>query len=505
MLVLVGCASPEQRLERGLENAQTLQQEGDLDRARAVLDELNLDFPNTPEVLLALANIATLQDDALAAGLFFEAAALASGEDGAGFHLLAADNLAFGGDLEGAIRNYDAYLSAFPEDAASWFQLGRLHEEANALRPAINAFLNGIARSEQTVSPRIEFSLGRLYLQIGNSAQARRFLESSANRSGPHAEDANIELLRLKLQSRQWAVAEGLIARIDQDFPGALEDAGLDLYRQQIADWRANQAALANIRLDLRDSEEEVPERDLEGVDAREEVIPSPTDPTVIASAIEERLAPDLADSAELVAGEESHGPAVVKPLPQETADFFATLPIADAEELLEDESEETDSEQQDIVLDDRPATGLVTLADAYLQAGDFEQVIEMLWPELTSMGNDPRIWYRLSLAFYALEEFREAEMMALEAVRREPNNLAFRMNYLRTAQRVMTPARFLSELERTYDDFPESPEVVLALATAYERIAQSQRTADLMFRHFLEIAPDHPRAESIRERLRNR
>ena len=51
--------------------------------------------------------------------------------------------------------------------------------------------------------------------------------------------------------------------------------------------------------------------------------------------------------------------------------------------------------------------------------------------------------------------------MTILEALRHDPNNLNIRMDYLRVARETLEPKRYLDELEKAREKFPDSVDLV--------------------------------------------
>ncbi|MFP4261590.1 MAG: tetratricopeptide repeat protein, partial [Opitutales bacterium] len=123
----------------------------------------------------------------------------------------------------------------------------------------------------------------------------------------------------------------------------------------------------------------------------------------------------------------------------------------------------------------------------------DYKAAIRKYWAAIGKANNRPGIWNRLARAYLIDGQPQNAETAALEAIRLEPDEVAYTLDYLRIAQRTQSPDRFLSYLETAYDRFPASPEIALSMARAYERIQQDQPTARRLYQRFIDIAPNHP------------
>lgn len=123
----------------------------------------------------------------------------------------------------------------------------------------------------------------------------------------------------------------------------------------------------------------------------------------------------------------------------------------------------------------------------------DFKSAIRKYWAAISIANNRPDIWNLLSRAYLVDGQLNNAETTALEAVRLEPREVAYTLDYLRVAQRIKEPNIFLRELETAYGRFPSSPEITLSLARAHERISMQNDTARNLYLRFIDIAPNHP------------
>jgi tetratricopeptide (TPR) repeat protein len=123
----------------------------------------------------------------------------------------------------------------------------------------------------------------------------------------------------------------------------------------------------------------------------------------------------------------------------------------------------------------------------------DYKSAIRKYWAAISIANNRAEIWNLLSRAYLVDGQLNNADTSALEAVRLEPREVAYTLDYLRVAQRTKEPANFLAELETAYARFPSSPEITLSLARAHERISLQTQTARNLYLRFIDIAPNHP------------
>ena len=167
-----------------------------------------------------------------------------------------------------------------------------------------------------------------------------------------------------------------------------------------------------------------------------------------------------------------------------------APTPMVEAFPTLEAEPEPTA-----LSTISRPQTVEELMADAETATldRDFKSAIRKYWTAISIANNRAEVWNQLSRAYLVDGQLNNAETTALEAVRLEPRQVTYTLNYLRVAQRSQAPEDFLAELETAYARFPTSPEITLSIARGHERISQNRPAARNLYLRFIEIAPNHP------------
>ena len=81
--------------------------------------------------------------------------------------------------------------------------------------------------------------------------------------------------------------------------------------------------------------------------------------------------------------------------------------------------------------------------------------------------------------------------MTILEAIRHQPMNNEFRLEYLRIARETLPADRYLQELEKAREIFPDSVEILWELARRYHLIEKMPVTASILYRKVIEVAPE--------------
>ena len=80
--------------------------------------------------------------------------------------------------------------------------------------------------------------------------------------------------------------------------------------------------------------------------------------------------------------------------------------------------------------------------------------------------------------------------MTILEAIRHNPFDLNTRMDYLRIARETLSGKRYLAELEKAKELFPESTEILWELARRYHLVEKMPVTASILYREVIKLAP---------------
>ena len=136
------------------------------------------------------------------------------------------------------------------------------------------------------------------------------------------------------------------------------------------------------------------------------------------------------------------------------------------------------------------PAKSNIEIArNAYLD----RKYQETLFSARAAIKENPRnaeAWKLCSQAHFQIGESKEAEMTILEAIRHDPADFDIRMDYLRIARETLSSNRYLAELEKARELFPESSDLVWELARRYHLVERMPVTAGVLYRKVLELEP---------------
>lgn len=485
LFMLAGCGdSAERERERralaitdGLDTANNLMHAGAIQRAVQQLEMLDAQYPNQPEILEALAFAYAEQPDPALAAFYFEILHDLQ-PDRTDFPLYAASAHVADGDLEAAARNYSAYLILEPGDASAHRALADIHQRLNRHREALDSLLNALRAADDSPDARDAARVGSLYGMLGNKAQAEHWYRQSLQlpaRADGHRH-ARLGLLRISVQGGDWDAAQSWLSQLDQHHPGALEGSELADIRRQLAEYQAAREAAERQREAARQRREQA------------------------------RLEAEQADAAAATTTAEPEAEPTVEP----EADTTPSVAVATT----------TDKVQAPERLYPEPATatieapapeptptapqGLLEEGKAAYADGDYDRAVRLFQSALTENPTSAEIAYNLSRAYFQQNRFSEAELLGAEAVRMDPENLVYTMNYLRAMQRSQSTERFIRELQQAQQRFPRSPDLTLALGRANHHLLGNTRNAAFLYRQFLDMAPNHPRAGEISNTLRD-
>ncbi|MEM8550058.1 MAG: tetratricopeptide repeat protein [Verrucomicrobiota bacterium] len=507
---MAGCAEkdPEaekQRIEAEvqaqLEQAEELLFGGQTGQAIAILEALDLEYPNRYDVIEQLAYAYNDLPDPVMAAMYFDQAYTLD-PSRKEIALFAARAHEAGGNSQGAIEAYELYLEAEPLDAAIWRALATTYQEDGQLRPALEAWQRAFNSGKLKPTVQEAVMLGDLYYSLGILPQAEQWWNYALklpDADGAHA-NAKVGQLRLALASEDWAQAEELANAIGEQ---KLAEAGLGGVPGQLAELREATSGITVPPPPQVVSADELgnvteggaPAPDKLGVTEEEIVEEELTEEAVVVPIEPEATAPAETETEEVVV-------AVVESTNADTTKLAVI--VEEEEDVPPVPLAETEAEVPPPPPPPPLPTTLYGLGVLALENGQAEEGIRLLQRSLADEDpNNPQAYYELSRAYFDLGQWRQAQLYATEATRREPANLNYMFQYLRVIQRTMSSQQVMNELIRAQELFPTSPDIALALARGYDFIDQNPRNAMIMYETYLELAPaDHPKRAEIEERM---
>ena len=545
---LGACSSPEEKKAAQIKDALSLSEKGSTAEALKILEKLASQYPDDIVIIKSIGQIYTVDGDADMASLFLEQAHLLSPND---------TELLFQTyqSLEAAKQPAEHLLEKLAEQAPEamtpqlWTRLGQARQASKLVQPALDAYLKGIDPKQAKPAPETAAAIGQLFLKVGNLPQAESWLKMAADKDDPNALTALFGLLEINLRQKDWADAEATIAQLDTQFPGAVEASQWVQARQELVRWRKSQDEMKD-KLAKAEADQKAAEAEAEAVAAATEateageVIESDEGSAGTETATREGKAQVIADmeAAEAMADapaietNEEADPTFVQDnediasdpsLTNEPTDPKTTFEVSSDQSPLTEESTylvtadsasepvarpdveaspplETEPSPEALRLSSPPQTieALMAEAETATLDRDFKSAIRKYWTAISMANKRAEVWNLLSRAYLVDGQLNNAETTALEAVRLEPRQVAYTLDYLRVAQRSQAPEDFLAELETAYARFPNSPEITLSIARGHERISRDRPTARKLYLRFIDIAPNHPLIPEARNAL---
>jgi len=517
-------ATDQAALQRSLAAANELLYEGEVALALSRLEALEQEHPGNPDIVEALAFAYAKQPDPGMAAIYFDQAHTLNPEN-TDLALYAAQAYRDSGNFQGAAQSYRAYLNANPGDAVALKSLARAEAELNRNKAALDAFLEAIRVTRQKPAPEEAALIGHLYHALNNTTQAERWYQSALTPDAAASDrlTAHLGLFDIALREEDWPRAYERMKIIEEAFPGELVVGPYAESRKELIEWKQAQDALAATRISgATPPAQEEPEQP-----------PRPEDSGPAENESVAAVQPNAGRAPQNL-GNLSDDPVSMKGEPVSvdlTADVQAAIdpePSEDAGALTVDEIETIDNESGTAGSGEAPAMTITTdqtitntspsppsppppaayrsaadRGDLAYEAEDYLSAVRFYRQALANDSQNADLAYRLSRAYYNQGQYREAELFASEAVRLDRDDVRYTLNYLRAIQRTMGRDALMRELIRAKERFPTSPDITLALGRAYEVIMGNTRNARFLYEEFLTLAPQHPRAEDIRAKLR--
>jgi Tfp pilus assembly protein PilF len=533
---LVGCNGPDEKKAAQIKVALSLSEKGSNAEALKILEKLATQHPDDIEILKSIGQVYSADGDATMASLFLEQAYLQSPNDA---ELLFQTYQSLDAAKQPAGHLLEKLAEQAPEAMTSrlWTRLGQIRQAANRLQPALDAFLKGVDPDKAKPAPETAAAIGQLFVKVGNLAQAEFWLKMATDVDNPDALTALFGLLEINLRQEDWADAEATITQLDTQFPGAVEASQWEQARQELTRWRKSQdeikAKLAKTQADKKAVEAE-PKAVAANAEAAQ-VLESDGNSKGSETAVTDGKAQIIADmeaaeamaDAPAIESNEEADVTLVQDNKAIASDSSITIEPADPTTTVEVSSDQASTAEEttsavDVDTSIEPAPTSIVEAFPTLEAEpestilrtssrpqsveelmadaetatlnrDFKSAIRKYWTTISIANNRAEVWNLLSRAYLVDGQLNNAETTALEAVRLEPRQVTYTLDYLRVAQRSQAPEDFLAELETAYARFPTSPEITLSIARGHERISQDRPTARNLYLRFIDIAPNHP------------
>lgn len=518
LLLLVGCDRTEKRFQQALETAKTAYESGSYPVVISNLDPYLTVFPDNLEIrtLLGLSHVRS--------GNPFEGAVLlaqAYRADSDLVHFAKEAGQAFQqvGDSDSAIEAYRAYLDIFNDDAQAKLSLAELVLSKGRRSEALSLMLEAEKQAPQSITPNRSLTLGELFLSQGNTVQARRYF-SRLERDPDFGISlpAQLSLIRIAASETDWPEVESRIANMDSQLPGAFDSSDLAPLRQQIEDWNAAKLAMEAERKRQEEAAALAEQELANQAEQANSETATDTDTEAVPTIEDTRI--ETAETSETAPLEAIPAPEEAQPnpesnAPEQTAPLPPVEPLSDSDLLATDLSPADSDLPADLSISQEnleptePGISKFEIAilkgDAALAENNPDAAIDAYYDAQSYEPENARVWEKLADAYQLQEESRKAEIALLEAMRHAPEEISLRIRYLRFVQTLGDSAKLMRSIQEAKERFPEDATITLLLARAYERIEQNDRVARFYYNQFLQLAPNDPQAEAVRQKLLGR
>lgn len=461
---VAGCASREERIQNVQAKANAALFINDPATAINALREGLEKFPDSNELRIALSravqNAGNLEE---AASLLEQA--LEQDPEMDQLWVKIGELRASLGQSQEAIMAFESYLKNHGGDFLAWKTVALENEKLGKLTAAIKA-----AGKWNEISPSAQpaLKLGELYLASRNIPQARSwFSQAAAYADNFAAKDALAELVKLETSYKQYQQATIWLSRYTQRYGNDNSDPRIQESKTVLDNWERARREIAQAAADL--------EREREELEAQQ-----------LAEAEAEQKAAALANT---VASQQTTEPAAQTSEPNETAGEAPSVEKPPLALFGDDEPEPIASNATEIESSsDALELGPYDSAVAAYEASNYEEAISIFWELLGENSNDPQVWYKLSQAYYAQENWFDAESTILEARRRAPRSEVIAHQYLLTIIKTQNTIRALEEIKAIRMLFPKSPAISLTLAQTLRNANAPRSNVAAAYRDFLSL-----------------
>ena len=215
-LLLSGCLDAGFRLEQSIKEAVAQAQEGNTAAAINKLESLQDKFPSNADIAEALAIAYEEHGNYLLSSNYYQKSARLSPEKR---HLLklSAEGQIKAGRLQDAASRLQTYLETFPEDGATWLNLGRIQFDLDQKDEAIDSLSRGLLLTDREDQVAKDYyKVGRLYLDLRDFSQADYYLNNALTLSQNETVTGQVlmGLVKSSVEQEDWDVADIFLKRI---------------------------------------------------------------------------------------------------------------------------------------------------------------------------------------------------------------------------------------------------------------------------------------------------
>ncbi|OHE70950.1 MAG: hypothetical protein A2007_03925 [Verrucomicrobia bacterium GWC2_42_7] len=464
----------KQKIDQEVDNASQLIAQDHVNQALELLEELSLEYPNRPEILIALAfAYSTHKDFSLAASTFERISKLdGSYQENA---LYAARAYQEDNNLMAAVENYCYYLKFFPDDFDTWRSVAESEALLKHHQKALEAYFFILPKGK--LSGLDYAKMGNLFFEVNNVAQAEFWYAKAAELSDGK-EQGKLGLVQIACQRKEWPVVEKLLAELDSVEGDRIDKIALVGVRRELNQWKAQKAE--EVRLEKE--RKELEEKDLQ---LQAQLKKEGEEKALLQKKLEEERVAKQKLEQELIAKKQAEDERIAR----EKEEAEKLKEKAEQAVLLAKQSEEK-----------LKTVKLRQLFDQQLYA-DAEKLANELASSSSTLPAD--LWFLLAQIHFNTNAFDKAHFDIQQAMHADDQNVQYAFFCLKLLQKTEKPEQLTQKLKETKEKFPQNPEITLATARAYEKIKQDKEQAVALYKEFLKLAPlDHKKRPEVEQKV---
>ncbi len=444
LFFVFGCkqTTPEEKINKGIEQAKQEQREGNNARALATLEALDLKFPNNPLIIEQLAIISEAMGKAAAADYYEKAFSL---NPNAEFLLKAAQLSLKNGNQDRAIGFFEKYLEKNPKNADVWTTLADNYYHKKEYAKSVNAYIAAIKENKNKYNAATAERLGELYYNLKRYDDAKAHLKNAAI-SQNATYRAQALLIMILANEKDFSELEQMIANYDKRYPQ--NTAVIAPARAALTEYKAKQ------------SQEQEKAKQAAAIEAAKAAEEKRRTEEAARLAEQTRLAEEKRKADEAAKTDEANRIAAEKQAAKEAEEskFNAIKPY------IEDARKAKD-------------------------AGDLHATSHYLRKAISVDSENATLWYDLSRVLIDQSRWSEAQVAAGEASRLAPENYEYALHFLQTLPETYQFNKVSDEITRVYLRFPEKYQTLYWMAERY-RAQDSVPEATYLYREFLRRSP---------------
>lgn len=452
LLYLSGCASREERIQKLQLEASDALFEDQSERAISILSKGLNKYPDSNEIRIALSR-ALLGSGEIAQSVTLLQDAIKQDPTRDELWVKIGELEAQRGESLAAIQAFESYLINHGDDFLAWKAVTIESEKAGNLTSAIKAATRW---NSITPSAAPALKLGELFLKTSNIPQARSWLsQGAAYAKSSAAKDALAELIKLEVTLKQLQQAAIWLNTYEQRYGSDNSDPRIQESMAVLENWKQARQELADAAAIIEGERRELEKLALAEREAQlRETQLAATTTTIEAQPDTEPETPASTDR------------------PPETL-FDSTTEV----------TETTTAQSEEIALSTYES------AMAAHESGDYNEAISLLWELVGENAGNAQLWYHLSTAYYAQQNWLDAEACVLEAKRRAPRSAQVAHQYARTISKTQSTVRALEEIKALRLLFPRHPGIAFTLAKALRDGKAARVVISSAYQDFLTIA----------------